>query len=95
MPRLRLFAILCFDAYQRREAPRLVYRLDPALLGLYGGQPVPLPPVPRHLRFTRQRHPPRQVTLPPPHPFSRPAAFIIIAVVERHTVAFTGMAEGG
>ncbi|HEB1530849.1 TPA: hypothetical protein RY435_004522, partial [Escherichia albertii] len=79
----------------RREAPRQVYRLDTCGVGLYRRQPVTVPPVPGHLRFTRQRHPPRQVTLPPPHPFSRPAAFIIIAVVERHTVAFTGMAEGG
>ena len=69
MPRLRLFAILCFDSQERREAPRLVYRLDTRGAGLYRGQPVTVPPVPCHLRFTRQRHPPRQVTLPPPYPF--------------------------
>ena len=28
-------------------------------------------------------------------PFARQAAFIVIAVVDRHTVAFTGMADGG
>ncbi len=69
MPRLRLFAILCFDSDERREAPRLVYRLDTRGAGLYRRQPVTVPPVPCHLRFTRQRHPPRQVTLPPPDPF--------------------------
>ena len=69
MPRLRLFAILCFDSQERREAPRLVYRLDTRGAGLYRRQPVTVPPVPCHLRFTRQRHPPRQVTLPPPYPF--------------------------
>ena len=69
MPRLRLFAILCFDSQERREAPRLVYRLDTRGAGLYRRQPVAVPPVPGHLRFTRQRHPPRQVTLPPPDPF--------------------------
>ncbi len=69
MPRLRLFAILCFDSQERREAPRLVYRLDTRGAGLYRRQPVTVPPVPCHLRFTRQRHPPRQVTLPPPDPF--------------------------
>ena len=69
MPRLRLFTILCFDSQERREASRLVYRLDSCLLGLYSGQPVTVPPVPGLLRFTRQRHPPRQVTLPPPYPF--------------------------
>ena len=70
VPRLRLFAILCFDSDERREAPRLVYRLDTRGAGLYRRQPVTVPPVPCHLRFTRQRHPPRQVTLPPPYPFS-------------------------
>ncbi len=47
MPRLRLFTILCFDSQERREASRLVYRLDSCLLGLYSGQPVTVPPVPR------------------------------------------------
>ncbi len=84
MPRLRLFAILCFDSQERREASRLVYRLDSCLLGLYSGQPVTVPPVPGLLRFTRQRHPPRQVTLPPPHPFSRPAAQRVIEVAALH-----------
>ncbi len=46
MPRLRLFTILCFDSQERREASRLVYRLDSCLLGLYSGQPVTVPPVP-------------------------------------------------
>ncbi|EMZ87457.1 core domain protein, partial [Escherichia coli 2722950] len=40
MPRLRLFAILCFDSQERREAPRLVYRLDTRGAGLYRRQPV-------------------------------------------------------
>src|SRR5699024_2945284 len=62
-------AVVCFDADERREAPRLIYRLDTRGVGLYRRQPVAVPPVPRHLRFTRQRHPPRQVTLPPPYPF--------------------------
>ncbi len=84
MPRLRLFAILCFDSQERREAPRLVYRLDTRGVGLYRRQPVAVPPVPGHLRFTRQRHPPRQVTLPPPHPFSRPAAQRVIEVAALH-----------
>ncbi len=84
MPRLRLFTILCFDSQERREASRLVYRLDSCLLGLYSGQPVTVPPVPGLLRFTRQRHPPRQVTLPPPHPFSRPAAQRVIEVAALH-----------
>ncbi|CCJ43962.1 unnamed protein product, partial [Escherichia coli] len=61
--------VVCFDADERREAPRLIYRLDTRGVGLYRRQPVAVPPVPRHLRFTRQRHPPRQVTLPPPYPF--------------------------
>ncbi|EFI5421574.1 hypothetical protein HH799_004325 [Escherichia coli] len=51
MPRLRLFAILCFDSDERREAPRLVYRLDTRGAGLYRRQPVTVPPVPCHLRF--------------------------------------------
>ncbi|EJL17230.1 hypothetical protein SSMOSELEY_2250, partial [Shigella sonnei str. Moseley] len=84
VPRLRLFAILCFDSQERREASRLVYRLDSCLLGLYSGQPVTVPPVPGLLRFTRQRHPPRQVTLPPPYPFSRPAAQRVIEVPALH-----------
>ncbi len=84
MPRLRLFAILCFDSQERREASRLVYRLDSCLLGLYSGQPVTVPPVPGLLRFTRQRHPPRQVTLPPPYPFSRPAAQRVIEIAALH-----------
>ncbi len=84
MPRLRLFAILCFDSQERREAPRLVYRLDTRGAGLYRRQPVTVPPVPCHLRFTRQRHPPRQVTLPPPYPFSRPAAQRVIEVPALH-----------
>ncbi|GCW88977.1 hypothetical protein HmCmsJML117_02393 [Escherichia coli] len=84
MPRLRLFAILCFDSQERREAPRLVHRLDTRGVGLYRRQPVAVPPVPRLLRFTRQRHPPRQVTLPPPHPFSRPAAQRVIEVPALH-----------
>ncbi len=84
MPRLRLFAILCFDSDERREAPRLVYRLDTRGAGLYRRQPVTVPPVPCHLRFTRQRHPPRQVTLPPPYPFSRPAAQRVIEVPALH-----------
>ncbi len=84
VPRLRLFAILCFDSQERREAPRLVYRLDTRGAGLYRRQPVTVPPVPCHLRFTRQRHPPRQVTLPPPYPFSRPAAQRVIEVPALH-----------
>ncbi|GDD53618.1 hypothetical protein HmCmsJML243_00676 [Escherichia coli] len=84
MPRLRLFTILCFDSDERREAPRLVYRLDTRGAGLYRRQPVAVPPVPCHLRFTRQRHPPRQVTLPPPYPFSRPAAQRVIEVAALH-----------
>ena len=44
MPRLRLFAILCFDSQERREAPRLVYRLDTRGAGLYRRQPVTVPP---------------------------------------------------
>ena len=84
MPRLRLFTILCFDSDERCEAPRLVYRLDTRGAGLYRRQPVTLPPVPCHLRFTRQRHPPRQVTLPPPHTFSRPAAQRVIEVAALH-----------
>ncbi|UUF20676.1 hypothetical protein JSMCR1_3664 [Escherichia coli] len=84
VPRLRLFAILCFDSDERREAPRLVYRLDTRGAGLYRRQPVTVPPVPCHLRFTRQRHPPRQVTLPPPYPFSRPAAQRVIEVPALH-----------
>ena len=51
MPRLRLFAILCFDSQERREAPRLVYRLDTRGAGLYRRQPVTVPPVPCHLRL--------------------------------------------
>ena len=61
--------VVCFDADERREAPRLVYRLDTRGVGLYRRQPVAVPAVPCLLRFTRQRHPPRQVTLPPPYPF--------------------------
>ncbi|CTZ67512.1 Uncharacterised protein [Escherichia coli] len=63
------FTVVCFDADERREAPRLVYRLDTRGVGLYRRQPVAVPAVPCLLRFTRQRHPPRQVTLPPPYPF--------------------------
>nr|ABM54879.1 hypothetical protein ECf0004 [Escherichia coli] len=73
-------AVLRFDADERCEAPRPVYRLDTCGAGLYRRQPVAVPPVPGHLRFTRQRHPPRQVTLPPPHPFPRPAAQRVIEV---------------
>ncbi|MCX0117026.1 hypothetical protein NMW28_27065, partial [Escherichia coli] len=51
VPRLRLFAILCFDSQERREAPRLVYRLDTRGAGLYRRQPVTVPPVPCHLRL--------------------------------------------
>ncbi|CAI4220615.1 unnamed protein product, partial [Auanema sp. JU1783] len=47
----------------------LVYRLDTCGVSLHRRQPVSVPAIPRHLRFTRQRHPPRQVTLPPPDPF--------------------------
>ncbi|UMR77188.1 hypothetical protein AOY93_19105 [Escherichia coli] len=57
------FTVVCFDADERREAPRLVYRLDTRGVGLYRRQPVAVPAVPCLLRFTRQRHPPRQVTL--------------------------------
>ncbi|CSP95271.1 Uncharacterised protein [Shigella sonnei] len=62
-------AVLCLDPDERREASRLVYRLDTCGVGLYRRQPVAVPAVPCLLRFTRQRHPPRQVTLPPPYPF--------------------------
>ncbi|AZU87664.1 hypothetical protein EM854_24090 (plasmid) [Escherichia coli] len=55
---LRLFTVLCFDSQERREAPRLVHRLDTRGVGLYRRQPVAVPAVPCHLRFTRQRHPP-------------------------------------
>ena len=72
--------VVCFYSDERREASRLIYRLDTRGAGLYPRQTVTVPPVPGHLRFTRQRHPPRQVTLPPPHPFSRPAAQRIIQV---------------
>ncbi len=51
------------------KLPGWLYRLDTRGVGLYRRQPVAVPSVPRHLRFTRQRHPPRQVTLPPPDPF--------------------------
>jgi len=68
---LRFFplAVLCLDPDERREASRLVYRLDTCGVSLHRRQPVSVPAIPRHLRFTRQRHPPRQVTLPPPDPF--------------------------
>ncbi len=77
-------AVVCFDADEWCEASRLVYRLDPALLCLYRRQPVTVPAVPRYLRFTRQRHPPRQVTYPPPHPFTRPAAQRVVEVAALH-----------
>src|SRR5699024_11098724 len=51
---------------------------------LYRRQPVTVPAVPRYLRFTRQRHPPRQVTYPPPHPFTRPAAQRVVEVAALH-----------
>ncbi|EON1171928.1 hypothetical protein ACNC5I_004121, partial [Escherichia coli] len=40
-------AVVCFDADERREAPRLIYRLDTRGVGLYRRQPVAVPPVPR------------------------------------------------
>ncbi len=52
--------------------------------GLYRGQPVAVPPVPGHLRFTRQRHPPRQVTLPPPYPFPHPPSQRVVEVAALH-----------
>ena len=74
------FAVLCLDADERREAPRLVYRLDTRGVGLYRRQPVAVPSVPRHLRFTRQRHPSCQITLATPHPFPRPAAQRVVEI---------------
>ncbi|ATZ35215.1 hypothetical protein CV83915_04951 [Escherichia coli] len=73
-------AVVCFDADERREAPRLIYRLDTRGVGLYRRQPVAVPPVPRHLRFPRQRHPSRQVTLATPHPFPCPATQRVVKV---------------
>ncbi len=40
------FTVVCFDADERREAPRLVYRLDTRGVGLYRRQPVAVPAVP-------------------------------------------------
>ncbi|GCW90064.1 hypothetical protein HmCmsJML081_04709 [Escherichia coli] len=73
-------AVVCFDADERCEASRLVYRLDTCAVGLHRRQVVAVPAVPRHLRFTRQRHPPRQVTLPPPYPFRHSPSLRVVDV---------------
>lgn len=68
---LRFFplAVLYLDPNKRRKTSRLVYRLNTYNINLHRRQPISVPTIPRHLRFTRQRHPPRQITLPPPNPF--------------------------
>ncbi len=74
--------IIRFDAHQRREASRTVYRLDAALSGLDGRQPVPLPAIPRHIWPARQFHPCVAPVnqLPLPYPFAHPAAQRVVEI---------------
>ncbi|EEY7241994.1 TPA: hypothetical protein IBZ73_004123, partial [Escherichia coli] len=46
---LRFFplAVLCLDPDERREASRLVYRLDTCGVSLHRRQPVSVPAIPR------------------------------------------------
>ncbi len=79
---LRLFSRICFDAHQRRKTPRRIHRLDAALSGLDGRQPLSLPAVPRHIRPARQLHP-RVAPVNPfplPYPLTHTAAQRVVEI---------------
>ena len=84
VPRLRLFTILCFDSQERREAPGwytvwiLVWCRSVPWSACHRPTRTGSPPVYATATSTRQ------VTLPPPHPFSRPAAQRVIEVAALH-----------